>query len=169
MMLVDFLDTFRAIVTFGNHLHFNLRTLYGISFPYHRAECPVTAEVGVSRHQQVTEINRFIYVSVQRVYRIQETVHLLDSVGNQYSLEVIAVFQSAANTGGDGIHVFEYRTIFDTRYVVTNRGLDKTASQPAREDACFVFVGAGDGQIREAFQGYFFRVAGERACLLVHC
>lgn len=61
-----------------------------------------------------TKINRFIYVSVQRMYRIQETVHLLDSVGNQYGLKVVAVFQSAANTGGDSIYVFEYRTVLDT-------------------------------------------------------
>ena len=114
MMLVDFLDTLRTVVTFSDHFHFNLCALYGISLTDHCAECPVTAEIRIAGHQQVTQINRFIYVSVQRMYRIQETVHLLDSVGNQYGLKVVAVFQSAANTGGDSIYVFEYRTVLDT-------------------------------------------------------
>ena len=55
---------------------------------------------------------------------------------------------------------FEYRTIFDTRYVITDRCFDEAASQTTCEDTCFVFVRAGDSQVGEAFQGYFFCVAG---------
>lgn len=94
------------------------------------------------------------------MHRIQETVHFLNGVGDQYSLEVVAIFQTATDTGSDGIYVFEYRTIFDTRYVITDRCFDEAASQTTCEDTCFVFVRAGDSQVGEAFQGYFFCVAG---------
>ena len=94
------------------------------------------------------------------MYRIQETVHFLNGVGDQYSLEVVAIFQTATDTGSDGIYVFEYRTVFDTRYVITDRCFDEAASQTTCEDTCFVFVRAGDSQVGEAFQGYFFCVAG---------
>ena len=62
------------------------------------------------------------------MHRVQETVHLVNGVRDQYSLEVIAIFQSATDTGSNGIHVFEYRTVFDTRYVITDRCFDEAAS-----------------------------------------
>ena len=113
-LFVYLVDTCRRVVALRYHRHLYHGAFYGVSLAYHRSECPVTAEIRIAGHQQVTQINRFIYVSVQRMYRIQETVHLLDSVGNQYGLKVVAVFQSAANTGGDSIYVFEYRTVLDT-------------------------------------------------------
>ena len=97
------------------------------------------------------------------MHRVQETIHFLNGVRNQYSLEVVAIFQSATDTGSNGIHVFEHRTVFDTRYVITDRCFDKTASQTACEDTCLVFIRAGDSQVGEAFQGYFFCVAARTA------
>ena len=94
------------------------------------------------------------------MYRIQKAVHFLNRIGYQYCLEVIAVFQSAADAGGNGVYIFKHRTVFDAGYVVADGSLDEAASQTAGEDACFVLVRAGDGQIREAFQRYFFCVAG---------
>ena len=94
------------------------------------------------------------------MYCIQEAVHFLNRIGYQYCLEVIAVFQSAADAGGNGVYIFKHRTVFDAGYVVADGSLDEAASQTAGEDARFVLVRAGDGQIREAFQRYFFCVAG---------
>lgn len=89
------------------------------------------------------------------MYCIQEAVHFLNRIGYQYCLEVIAVFQSAADAGGNGVYIFKHRTVFDAGYVVADGSLDEAASQTAGEDARFVLVRAGDGQIREAFQRYF--------------
>ena len=75
------------------------------------------------------------------MHRIQETVHLLNGVGDQNSLEVVAIFQTATDTGSDGIYVFKYRTVFDTRYVITDRCFDEAASQTTCEDTCFVLSG----------------------------
>ena len=50
-MLIDLFDALRAVVSFRDHFHFNLRTFNGISLAYHRTERAVTAEVGVSCHQ----------------------------------------------------------------------------------------------------------------------
>ena len=94
------------------------------------------------------------------MHRVQETIHFLNGVRNQYSLEVVAIFQSATDTGSNGIHVFEHRTVFDTRHVITDRCFDKTASQTACEDTCLVFIRAGDSQVGESLQSYFFCVAG---------
>ena len=124
-MLVDFLDALGSVITFGYHFHFYLGAFYGISFTYHRTERTVTAEVGVSRHQHVTQINGIADVSVQWMYGLQETVHLLYGIGHEYRLEIIAVFQSAANAGGNGIYVFEYGAVFDTCHVVTYGSLDE--------------------------------------------
>ena len=56
---------------------------------------------------------------------LEKTVHFLYGVGHEYSLEVIAVFQAAAYTGGNGIYIFEYRAILNTGYIITDGGLDE--------------------------------------------
>lgn len=124
-MLVDFLDTFGSVITFGYHFHLYLGAFYGISLAYHRTERTVTAEVGVSRHQHVTQINGITDVSVQRMYGLQEAVHLLDGVGHEYRLEIVAILQTAANPCGNGIYVFEHGTVFDAGHVVADGSLDE--------------------------------------------
>ena len=59
------------------------------------------------------------------MYCLQETVHFLHGVGYQYRLEVITVLQTATDTGGNGVHVFQYRTVFYAGYVIADGCFDK--------------------------------------------
>ena len=50
-MLVYLFDALGSVVSFSYHFHFYLGALHRISFADHGAECAVTAEVGIARHQ----------------------------------------------------------------------------------------------------------------------
>ena len=91
---------------------------------------------------------------------VEKTAHFLNGVGDEYGLKVITVFQSAANACCDGVDVFQYGAVFDSRNVIADGSFYIAASQAAGKDACFVFVGAGKGAVGETFQSHFFCVAG---------
>ena len=91
---------------------------------------------------------------------VEKTAHFLNGVGDEYGLKVITVFQSAANACCDGVDVFQYGAVFDSRNVIADGSFYIAASQAAGKDACFVFVGAGKGEVGETFQSHFFCVAG---------
>ncbi len=66
-------------------------------------------------HQQVTQINRFIYVSVQRMYRIRKRF-ILDSVKSvRLRKKLSPYFKRYQNTGGDSIYVWVPNC---TRYLI---------------------------------------------------
>ncbi len=49
--LVDLFHAFRCVIAFSDHIHFQLRCFYRISFPDHETESPVAREFGISRNQ----------------------------------------------------------------------------------------------------------------------
>lgn len=68
-----------------------------------------------SKNLTQEELGNLIGVQRAQISRIENGKNLtFSTIGNQYGLKVVAVFQSAANTGGDSIYVFEYRTVLDT-------------------------------------------------------
>ena len=109
---VDLLHAFRSEVAFGNHLHLYLCALHGVALAYHGSEGAVAAEVGISRYEQVAQIYRVVDITLHRVNGSEEAVHLLHGIRHEDGLEVVAVFQSAADACGNGIYVFQYRRVF---------------------------------------------------------
>ena len=57
VVTIDFLDTLCAVVSFGNHLHFELGGLDGITLSNHGAEHAVSGEVGIHGNEQVAQID----------------------------------------------------------------------------------------------------------------
>ena len=55
---VDVLHAFGAVISFGYHFHFYLRAFHTVTLAYHGAEHPVAAEVGISRDEEVAQIDR---------------------------------------------------------------------------------------------------------------
>ena len=123
-MLVQLLDALGAVVTFRNHFHFYLRTLHGVAFANHGAEHAVTAEVGVGGHEQVAQISRVVDGAFHRMYGVEQSVHFLDGVRDEYRLEVVAILQTVADAGSDGIDILQNRSIFDAHDVRIDRCLD---------------------------------------------
>ena len=74
VFFIYFFNTFSAVIAFCHHFHFDLCCFYRIPFAYHRAECVISAESGISRYKQVSEINRFTDVSVYRIHGIDKTI-----------------------------------------------------------------------------------------------
>ena len=103
---VHFLDTFGAVITFGNHFHFYLCAFHGVAFTNHGTEHTVTAEIGVCRYEQVAQISRIVDGTLYRVNGVQQTVHLLNGVRYEYCLEIVTVLQTVADTCSNGIDVF---------------------------------------------------------------
>ena len=81
------------------------------------------------------------------MYGIKKTSHFLYCVRDEYRLEVIAIFQATANTGGNGIYVFQNRTVFNAYYIIADGSFDKAASQSAGKNAGFVLVRTSDGEV----------------------
>ena len=115
VVLVYFVDTLRAEISFGNHFHLHFGGAYRVSPAYHGAEVVIPAESGVGGYQQVAQINRVADVPVfAGRHGLQETVHLVERVGDEHGLEVVAALHAVANTGGNGVDVFQYSRVFDS-------------------------------------------------------
>ena len=112
IVLVNVFHAFGSVESFCNHFHFDLGAFYAVSFSDHGSEYSVSAEVGITCYKQVAQINRVNDIPFYRMYCFQETVHFLCGVRHQYRLEVIAIFQSVTDTGGNGIYVLENRGVF---------------------------------------------------------
>ena len=109
-------DTFGSVISFGNHFHFNLGTFTEYPFSNHGTEHAVTAEIGISRHEKVAQINNRLYSGLRDV-RYLRTGSFPNRIGNQYGLEVVSIFQTAADSGCNGIYILQHRSIFNAGYV----------------------------------------------------
>ena len=92
-MLVDVLHALRGKVALGNHLHFELSTLYAVALAYHCSEDAVAAEVRVARHEQVACIDAFRNAAVNWMDGIEEAFHLQNGIAHKHGLEVVAVLE----------------------------------------------------------------------------
>ena len=152
-VLVDVLHALGGKVAFGNHLHLELCTLHAVALPYHRAEDAVAAEVGVARDEQVARIDALRDAAVDGIDGIEEAFHLLDGVADEHGLEVVAVLQSVADAGGDGVNVLQDRGILDADDVATGLCLDVVTGKHLRKSGSLLLVSTTDGQVSEAVQG----------------
>ena len=146
-MSVDFLHTFCAIESFGNHFHFDLRRLDRVAPSDHGSKDAVAREIGIAGHKEVAEIYRVVNVSLNGVDRIEEAAHLLHGVAHKHTLEVVAVFQAVADSGSDGINVFQDRSIFDANHVGVCLRLDVAACNQVGEIGGFLFIGTPNREI----------------------
>ena len=73
----------------------------------HRAKNAVAREIGVAGHEQVAQVDGIVDDAFDRVDGAEETVHLLHGIGDQDALEVVAIFQTVADAGCDGVDVFQ--------------------------------------------------------------
>lgn len=113
IMTVFLLHTLCAEESLRYHLHLYLRTLDAISLAYHRSECAVARELGISRHEQVAEVNRVVDAALNGIDGREEARHLLYGVRDKHRLEVVTIVESAANAGRYGIDILEHRRILD--------------------------------------------------------
>ena len=106
VVTIDFLDTLRAVVSFGNHLHFELGGLDGITLSNHGAEYAVSGEVGIHGHEQVAQIDGVGDAPLAWLHALKEAVHFLHCICHQHGLEVVAQLESVADARCYGIDNF---------------------------------------------------------------
>ena len=102
---VDVLHAFGAVISFGYHFHFYLRAFHTVTLAYHGAEHPVAAEVGISRDEEVAQIDRIDDIPFDGVYYREKAVHLC-RVGHDDRLEVVSILQAVADACCNGVDVF---------------------------------------------------------------
>ena len=155
-VLVDVLHALRGKVTFGYHLHLELRTLHAVALTNHRAEDAVAAEVRVARHEQVARIDALRDAAVDGMHGVEEALHLLNGITDEDSLEVVAVLQSVTNACCNGIDVLQDAGILDAYHVVTRLGLHIIAGKHLGKRQSLLLVSTTDGQVSETVQGDLF-------------
>ena len=156
VVAVDFLHTFGAVVAFGNHFHLELCGLDGVALSNHRTEHAVAAEVGIHRDEQVAQIDAVADVAVGvGLDGVQESLHLLQGIGDEDCLKVVTEFEAVADTCCDGIDVLQHRTEFDAFDVGTYRGLDGLAGEHVGNNSGILDAAASDGKITQAVESYF--------------
>ena len=70
------------------------------------------------------------------MYGIQEAVHLLNGIWNQYSLKIVAIFQTAANSSGDSINIDVYkRQIYKSESEIPGNLIDRSTDTENGADA----------------------------------
>ena len=156
---VDVLHTLGAEVALGYHLHFQLGALYGVALAYHGAEDTVSGEVGVASYQQVTAIHAVYDASVQWEHGGEQALHLLQGIGDEHSLEVVAILEAVADARCDTVHVLQHTGIFYAHHVLRHLGLHVVALHALGKGLCLVQVGAADGQVREPVQRHLLGMA----------
>ena len=156
---VDVLHAFGAVISFGYHFHFYLRAFHTVTLAYHGAEHPVAAEVGISRDEEVAQIDRIDDIPFDGVYYREKAVHLLCRVGHDDRLEVVSILQAVADACCNGVDVFQHRSVFDADDVVAGFGLDVFAADHVGKVLRRFQVGASYGQISKPSQSHFFRMA----------
>ena len=127
-MTINLLHTLGSVIPFGNHFHFNLGALHAISLTYHCAERTVTREVRVACNQQVAQINAIVHIAFQWMSYGEKAPHFLNSVGYQYRLEIIAIFQTTTDTSGNSVDILQHGGVFDANYILTGFGFNKFAT-----------------------------------------
>ena len=152
------MDGFRAIITLGYHLHLHLRGLDRIAESEHLTELTVTAELRITRDEDVAQITRSRDVTRHIAHRGRETLDLLDGVGQEHSLEVIAVVQSLTHTGCDGVDILHDRTILQADDIVGKGSVDVWRLKQFGPQLRVLPVLATDSEVREALQSNLLRV-----------
>ena len=106
-MLIDALHAGRTVVALSYHFHLYLCILDAVASADHGAKYAVAREIGVAGHEQVAQVDGVVDDAFDRVDGAEETVHLLHGIGDQDALEVVAIFQTVADAGCDGVDVFQ--------------------------------------------------------------
>ena len=140
-----------------NHFHFYLCALYRVSLANHGTEHAVTAEVGITCYEQVSQISRVVDGTLYWMHGVEQAVHFQNGVRYEYRLEIVAILQAVADTGCDGINVLQYRCIFYTHDIRIHRCLDVVSCQLFGEYLRFLHVLTTDGQVGEAFEKIYIK------------
>ena len=111
----------------GYHLHLYLGALYAVALTNHGAKGAVTREIAVTSYQQVAKVNAVVSIALKGIDGCEEAVHLLYGVGHEYRLEVVAILQTAADTGCNGIYILQNGRILDAHNIGRGLGFDVLA------------------------------------------
>ena len=95
---------------------------------------------------------------MHRVDGSQEAVHLPDSIGEEDSLEVIAIAHAVADARADSVDVFQHSRILDTRDVGGGFCLHIVAGEHTRELPCHLLVTTSHGEIGKPFERHLLSV-----------
>lgn len=160
MFLIDLVHALGAEIAFGNHLHFGLSTFDGVATPDHGAEGMVARESGVGGNQEITEVSGVGDIAGYRMDGINKAAHLLDGVGKENGLEIVAILEAVANTGHDGVDVLEDGGVLNADDVGGEGILQVAVGENGGK--CFGLggVGAGNGEAGESFESNLFGMAG---------
>ena len=121
----------------------------------------VAAEAGVGGHQQVAQVYRVADVApLAGRYGPQEAVHLVERVGDEHGLEVVAALHAVADAGGDGVDVFQHGRVFDTSDVGRDDGFQFGSVEGVGQGMRPLQVVAAHGEVGESLEGHLLGVAG---------
>ena len=152
---VDLLHTLGAEESLGNHLHLNLGRFHAVAFADHGTKGAVAGEIAVTGHQQVAHIDGIVDVTVEGSHGTEETVHLKRGIRHQYGLEVVTVFQTRTDTGGNGIDILQNGGILDADDIGGGFGLDVFGGDKAGKSLGLLFIGTTDSEVGQTLKGYF--------------
>ena len=151
-MTVDLLHTLGAKITLGYHLHLYLGALNAVALTNHGAKGAVTREVAVTRYQKVAQVNAIVGIALQWINGCKEAVHLLDGIGHENRLEVVAILQTATDTSCDGIDILQNRRILDAHHIGRGLGLDVFARKDIAEGLGFFAISTTYGEVAQTLQ-----------------
>src|SRR4051812_13233555 len=100
------MNAFCSIVSFRNHIHFQLCEFNRVSLADHCAEHAVTAEGRVSGNEQITEVSRIIDIAADRMNRGNEALYFANRIRDEYSLKVVTVSDSMTDAACNRNYIF---------------------------------------------------------------
>ena len=157
--LVDVIHALRAVVSLGHHAHLHLGHLHAVALSEHRAEVVVARESAVGRDEEVAQIGGAVDVAGHGSDRIHKLTHFADGVADEHRHEVVAGLHAVDHTGRDGVDVLQHRRILYAVDIVGDDGLHLRRGEAGGELTGLLGVEASDGQIAEAFERHFLRMA----------
>ena len=80
--LIEVVNALGAVIAFCYYLHLQLRGLDAVATADHIAKLAVAGELRISCHEQIAQISRIRHMSILRIHRPNEPLHLLNSIAD---------------------------------------------------------------------------------------
>ena len=157
---VAFVHAFDTEIPFRHHIHLHLCGTHAVTSSDHLSEDAVAGEIAVARHEEVAQIGTADDTAVCGIQCREAFLHFLHGVGDEDTEEIVAIAQSQANAGSDGIDILQDGGVFYADDILRCRSAHIVVAQPMGKDGGAVHAGAADGQIRQAAECNLFSMTG---------
>src|SRR5579863_1311101 len=104
------MNALACIVSFRDHIQFQLGRPDGVTLPDHVPKGPIPAEQRVTGNKKITQIDGGGIV-VPDTHLPQKPGHFVGTIRDQYTEEIIPVLQSVSDAGPQGINILQDRSI----------------------------------------------------------